>query len=83
MKTALLYCRRCNDLYGCADAGRKSCRLCTTHDCPLLPAPIARTGLCPECANTSGRSQARRFLVAAYGALLAFSAADWAPRRLA
>lgn len=50
MNSTLLLCERCLAIQGCTDPTRKSCRSCTTHDCPILPAPQATVVSCAACA---------------------------------
>jgi len=45
----LLLCRRCYALWGCDNGRVRRCRACTSHDCPLLPAPAAARGECDTC----------------------------------
>jgi hypothetical protein len=51
MNAVLLICRRCNQICGCKEPVEKACGLCTTHDCPLLPAPKRSEGYCEFCAE--------------------------------
>ncbi|MBI5445760.1 MAG: hypothetical protein HY900_31655 [Deltaproteobacteria bacterium] len=54
MKPVIFHCKRCHGIYGCGDCSRhKECASCTTHDCPLLPAPRRHTGRCPACRENA------------------------------
>ncbi len=48
----LLLCCRCYALWGCDNGEVRRCRTCTSHDCPLLPAPSTARGECDTCRES-------------------------------
>ncbi|GAB4270694.1 MAG: hypothetical protein Kow0092_25160 [Deferrisomatales bacterium] len=59
MNSVLVLCPHCLRILGCAAPRRKSCRTCTTHDCPTLPAPAHTGESCDRCAPLPARPHSR------------------------
>jgi hypothetical protein len=58
MNAILLLCSQCHRIRGCTDPKEKTCDTCTSHDCPLLPAPDRAAGYCVRCGEERARRSA-------------------------